>query len=159
MSPVASVRELVARSRGPPRDAVAATTDELEHMLHDLEAGLPRESVDLALHAGGLQGLNSPTGDASQVVVVMLIRAHRVQVSAIFVIDAVEQPQLGEELEGPKNRGPTDGHAAVVDLVHDLLGTEGVHTGCDVADDGLPGASHPSALVGQLVEDRAGPLG
>ena len=88
-----------------------------------LEAVVPLEEIEHRLHLVGRNqlGLAAPLADEVQVVV---IHRHVPLPGLIPVMDVVHQPDPGELIEGPVDRGGVDGAGVALDCVEDVAGRE-----------------------------------
>ena len=88
-----------------------------------LEAVVPFEEIEHRLHLVGRNQLGFATPLADQVQMVVVHR-HVPLPGLVSVMDVMDQPDSGELVEGPVDRGGVDGTGVVLDGVEDVAGRE-----------------------------------
>jgi len=78
----------------------------------------------------------------------MVIAVHRCGLepgNPVTCIDTLDEPKIGEDLEGAVHRRDPDGPARLAQPVEDLLGAQAAVLATEQLDDGGPGAAAPIA--------------
>ena len=80
-----------------------ASPHQLEHVLDDLEPRFLGEPINFDLHTWSVEGLDCPADHAAQMMMVMVVGTDSVEAEVAIAVNAVQQSQLDEEIEGSKN--------------------------------------------------------
>ncbi len=107
----------------PPSRFLAALTktEDFQMVSLELEAGVLGDRTHVLFHRRSSHFLDTPAAVAHQVVV-MFVDTDRIGMAAIFSMDAVQYPQIGQKIERPENSCPA--HASGRRLGEDLSGGE-----------------------------------
>ena len=139
------------------RPTISAAADELQVVREHRKAKLLGEPPDLSLHVARLEWLHAAAIRAHGVVMVAGL-THDVAMAAITRVHAIENAQLGEQVQCSKDRCAANVKTIGLHLFPGFLSAEVMISGGQDLNQGLSRSGKTMALLGDAIENLGGAI-